>query len=68
MKLVPKAKEGASVGDAVGAGVGDLEGRFVVGHFKRSVVSLSVGCTVKGGFVCDSVGAFVALENHSKEE
>jgi hypothetical protein len=45
----------ASVGDAAGAGVGDLEG-------------LSIGCTVGGGFVSESsVGAFVDLQNHSKE-
>ena len=52
MKWVQHPKEGASVGDAVGAGVRDLEG---------SVVGLSVGCTAR-------VGSVVALENHFKEE
>ena len=46
MKLVPKAKEGTSAGDAVDAGVGDLEGRFAVGLFEGSIVGLSVGRTV----------------------
>jgi hypothetical protein len=68
MKLWQKAKEAASVGDAVVAGVGDVEGPSVVGLLVGSVVGLSVGCTVGGGFVGDSVGASVALENHSEEE
>ncbi len=47
--------QSTSVGDAAGTGVGDLEG-------------LSIGCTMEGGFVSDSsVGAFVDLQNHSKE-
>ena len=40
-KLWQEAKEGAAVGDAVGAGVGDVEGPFVVGLFVGSVVGLS---------------------------
>jgi hypothetical protein len=60
-KLSRKAKEGASVGDTAGVGVGDL------GLFVGSVVGLSVGCTVGGGFVGKSVAASVALENHSEQ-
>jgi hypothetical protein len=57
MKLWPKAKEGA------------LHGPSVLGLFVGSVIGLrSVGCTVGGGFVGNSVGASVALENHSEEE
>jgi hypothetical protein len=41
MKLWQKAKEAASVGDAVVAGVGDVEEPSVVGLLVRSVVGLA---------------------------
>ncbi len=46
----------------------DLEGPSVASLFVGSVIGVSVGCTVGRGFVGKSVGASVALENHSEQE